>query len=60
MDSRAGILHAIESRRNEISGVNIDEEADNLLKFEQAYQATAQIIVIARGVFDSILKAIGG
>ncbi|MBI2791124.1 MAG: flagellar hook-associated protein FlgK [Gammaproteobacteria bacterium] len=60
MDSRAGILHAIEARRNEISGVNIDEEAANLLKFEQAYQATAQIIVIARGVFDSILKAIGG
>jgi len=60
LDSRESIMSAMESRRNEISGVNLDEEAANLLKYEQAYQATAQVIVIAKGVFDSLIRAIGG
>ncbi len=60
LDSRASVMSAIESRRNEISGVNLDEEAANLLKYEQAYQATAQVIVIAKGVFDSLIRAVGG
>ncbi len=60
LESKQSIMQAMQSRRNEISGVNIDEEAANLLKFEQAYQATAQVIVIAKGVFDSLLRAIGG
>ncbi|MBS0288368.1 MAG: flagellar hook-associated protein FlgK [Proteobacteria bacterium] len=60
LDSRQSLMDSIQSRRNEISGVNLDEEAANLLKYEQAYQATAQVIVIAKGVFDSLIQAIGG
>lgn len=40
-----------------ISGVNLDEEAANLLQFEQAYNASAQVIAIARSIFDSLLLA---
>ena len=40
-----------------ISGVNLDEEAANLLQFEQAYNASAQVIAIARSIFDSLLAA---
>lgn len=50
---------AITTRRNEVSGVNLDEEATNLLQYEQAYQAAAQIIVIARTMFDTLLHALG-
>ena len=44
------------SNREEISGVNIDEEAANLLRFEQAYNAAAQVIATARELFDRILS----
>lgn len=39
------------------SGVSLDEEASNLLKFQQAYSASAQIITAAKTVFDSLLQA---
>lgn len=43
--------------RDSVSGVNLDEEAANLLKYQQAYQAAAQLISVASTLFDSILAA---
>ncbi|TMO69470.1 flagellar hook-associated protein FlgK [Pseudoalteromonas aurantia] len=40
-----------------MSGVNLDEEAANLLRFQQSYSASAQIITTARAVFDTLLSA---
>jgi flagellar hook-associated protein 1 FlgK len=40
-----------------VSGVNLDEEAANLLRFQQAYQAAAQMIQVANTLFDSLLAA---
>jgi flagellar hook-associated protein 1 len=42
------------------SGVNLDEEAANLIKFQQAYQAAAQMISVASSLFDSLLAAARG
>lgn len=39
------------------SGVSLDEEASNLIRFQQAYAASAQIITAARSVFDTLLSA---
>jgi flagellar hook-associated protein 1 len=44
--------------RNEVSGVNLDEEAAKLLQFQQAYQASAQAISIANTIFESLLQAV--
>jgi flagellar hook-associated protein 1 FlgK len=38
-----------------VSGVNLDEEAANLLRYQQAYQASAKILATASKVFDTIL-----
>ncbi len=46
------------NRNQENSGVNLDEEAANLLKFQQAYQAASQIISTANTIFDTILAAV--
>ncbi len=45
--------------RDSVSGVNLDEEAANLLSFQQAYQASAQVISAADTVFQSLLDAVG-
>jgi flagellar hook-associated protein 1 FlgK len=37
--------------RESISGVNLDEEAANLLRYQQAYQAAAQVIATADTLF---------
>jgi flagellar hook-associated protein 1 FlgK len=48
----------LQTERDAVSGVNLDEEAANLLKFQQSYQAAAQIISIANAAFDSLLAAV--
>ena len=46
---------AIEAR-DQVSGVNLDEEAAQLIRFQQAYQASAQVMQVATRLFDSILQ----
>ena len=43
-----------------VSGVNTDEEGANLLKWQQAYQASAQALAIGNATFTSLLAAING
>lgn len=52
-------LHAqaVEARES-ISGVNLDEEAADMLRLQQAYQAAAQIISTADTLFQSLLGAV--
>ena len=43
-----------------VSGVNLDEEAANLLQWQQAYQASAQALSVANGLFTTFLDSING
>lgn len=52
------LLQQSQASRDAMSGVNLDEEAGNLIKFEQTYNAAAQIINIARQIFDTLLSAV--
>jgi flagellar hook-associated protein 1 FlgK len=57
--AQKGLLDQAVSRRESISGVNLDEEAANLLRFQQAYQAAAQVISIANQNFQTLIQAVG-
>jgi flagellar hook-associated protein 1 len=48
------------SARDALSGVNLEEEAANLLRFQQAFQAAAQIIKAADQAFQAIIEATRG
>ena len=41
-----------------VAGVNLDEEAANLVRFQQAYAASAKVISAAKDVFDTLLSAV--
>lgn len=43
--------------RDSVSGVNLDEEAANLIRYQQAYQAAAQVISVADQMFQVLLNA---
>ncbi len=45
-----------ENSRLELSGVNLDEEAANLLRYQQAYQASAKVIEVAGKIFDELVR----
>ena len=47
-----------QSTRDSLSAVNLDEEAAQLLRFQQAYTAAAEVIATANETFDSLLSAV--
>ncbi len=53
------VREGAEAQQQDLSGVNLDEEAANLLKYQQAYQAAGQVIAMSKNLFDSLLNAIG-
>lgn len=55
-DAQQKLLEQAQSAREAQSGVNLDEEASNLLKFQQAYQAAARIMDMGSRLFDEILS----
>jgi flagellar hook-associated protein FlgK len=44
------------SARDQVSGVSLDEEAADLVRYQQAYQAAAKILQVASQLFDSVLQ----
>ncbi|MCB1692374.1 MAG: flagellar hook-associated protein FlgK [Pseudomonadales bacterium] len=54
------LLDQANAQRESISGVNLDEEASNLLKYQQAYQAAARLVSAAESMFQVLINATGG
>ena len=59
-DAQAALLKQATDARDSLSGVNLDEEAANLLRYQQAYQASAKMIEVGNKLFDVLLSAAGG
>jgi flagellar hook-associated protein 1 FlgK len=51
-------MQGAKTAQQSVSGVNLDEEAANMLQYEQAYQAAAQIISTSQSLFTSLLDAV--
>jgi len=58
-DSFQTLLDGAEERLAGIQGVNLDEEAANLIQYQQAYSASARIITVARETFQTLISAAG-
>lgn len=50
------LLAQTEAAQQSVSGVNLDEEAANLLRYQQAYQAAGKVMQIASSLFDTLLS----
>ena len=57
-DAQGVILEGAKAALDARSGVNLDQEAVELMRFQQAYAATSRIIQVARDTFDSLLSAV--
>ena len=54
-EATLALLRQSHAARDSISGVNLDEEAANLIQFELAYNASAQVINVAKEIFDTLI-----
>lgn len=55
--AQEALLNHAKQSRESLAGVNLDEEAANLLKFQQSYQAAAQVVSVANSLFDTLIGA---
>lgn len=58
VNGKAGeaLLNQVTAAQQQVAGVNLDEEATNLLKYQQAYQAAGKVMQIASTLFDTLLS----
>lgn len=52
------VLQSSEEAKASLSGVNLDEEAAKLVQYQQAYQASAQLISTSQTLFQTLLDAV--
>jgi flagellar hook-associated protein 1 FlgK len=57
-DAQNALLSQAQQRQQSVSGVNLDEEAANLQRYQQAYQASGKVIATAATLFDTILDVL--
>ncbi len=50
------LLRQAMDARESLSGVNLDEEAANLIRYQQAYQASGRVMSIAQRLFDELIS----
>lgn len=58
LEAQQAIDDQVTAERESISGVNLDEEAADMMRFQQAYQAAAQVIATADTMFQTLLSAV--
>ncbi len=58
LDIETSLLQQAQSYKDNVIGVNLDEEAADLLRFQQAYQASAQLVKIADEMFQVLINSI--
>jgi flagellar hook-associated protein FlgK len=55
-DAQKVVFDQAQESRDRTSGVNLDEELSDLLRYQQAYQANAQVIQTASRLFDALMQ----
>lgn len=58
-NEQTNILKTIENQRLSISGVDIDEEAMNLVRYQNAYNLSAKVITIMDEIYDKLINYMG-
>jgi len=53
------VFKQLVNQRESVSGVSLNEEAANLVKYQQAYQAAAHIISTSQSIFQTLLGVVG-
>ena len=55
-DAQESLVGQAYEAQQSIAGVNLDEEAANLIRYQQAYQAAGKVMSIASKLFDQVLS----
>ena len=57
--AQQNLVSALQSQRDSISGVNLDEEASNMMTLQRGYQASARFISVINQLTDQLVNQFG-
>ena len=57
--SHSAVMEDLRSLRDSISGVNIDEELADIIKFQHGYNAAAKFVTVWDSLLDTIINRLG-
>ena len=57
--TQTSLASTIDAQRQSISGINLDEETQNLIKYQNAYQAAAKTISTMNQLLNTIINGLG-
>ena len=58
-ESQVAIMSDLRTMRDSISGVNIDEELADIIKFQHGYNAAARFITVVDELLDTVINRLG-
>ncbi len=58
-ENQQDILGTITNQRLSVSGVDLDEETMNLIKFQNAYNLSAKVITVMDEIYDKLINYMG-
>jgi flagellar hook-associated protein 1 FlgK len=59
VDFNQNAMTSLQQQQASVSGVSIDDEMSNLIKYENAYQAAARLYTVADGLLNTLMTAVG-
>jgi flagellar hook-associated protein 1 FlgK len=55
-DQQARVVETLENRRDQVSGVSIDEEVTRLIQLQAAFQANSRVIGVVNDLLEDIVN----
>ena len=59
MENQNEVVSFLEQRKSSISGVSINEEVVNIMKFQSAFQANAKVLAVTSEMLDTLINRTG-
>jgi len=59
VDNQTSVQSLVQTQRNSVSGVSLDEEMADLVRYQTAYQASARVFTIVDGLLDTVVNHLG-
>lgn len=53
------LVNQVDNQRQSVSGVSLDEEMSNMIRFQQAYNASARVVTVMDEVLDKVINGMG-
>jgi flagellar hook-associated protein 1 FlgK len=60
LQTQKQLIQQLQNQRDAFSGVSLDEEAVNIIKYQKAYQASARFVTVIDTLTNDLLRILGG